>query len=103
MPNSIVKLVFAEEISEGNLNPNFPKVPNDEIGMLAISFKNMSKEVFRVLEAIRQKSRSIAAGSLNDADSTFFKEGFSTNSSIKDSIITMTEYCKNRHNQRPFG
>ena len=55
---------FADDISNGNLNPNFPSVPNDEIGMLAYSFDVMSKEIFRVLEIIRQKSGAVVCGNL---------------------------------------
>ena len=66
---------LAEEISEGNLNPNFPRVPDDEIGMLARSFKKMSQEVFRVLEIIRQKSQAVVGGSLNEGDVSHSAKG----------------------------
>ena len=58
---------LAEDVSGGNLHPNFPPLPNDETGMLSRSFGSMTKEVFSVLETIQQKSRSITSGDFQDS------------------------------------
>ena len=84
---------LAEEISGGNLRPNFPEMPKDETGMLARSFGNMSMEIFLVLEAIQQKSKSIALGKLNDAGAVHTSKG--DLQQILDDVVNMEQsFCQ---------
>ena len=73
---NIKKLMsLADDVSGGNLHPNFPAMPDDELGMLMRSFGAMSDEVARVLEVIQSKSRAIYKGDLQEDSSGSLAKG----------------------------
>jgi len=65
----------SDKIADGDMNIQFPVMPNDEIGILANSFMRMEQEILAVIAKTQEKSQSIVSGKMQTDTSEYSVKG----------------------------